>query len=94
MSSSVPKLVTLDRMADRMLEETLRELGVKAPGATPPTTTPLNPKNVDDAVLQRHEQAKAKVEQVRNVYLYGLERISQLTDLQDAPDAIMPGNEA
>lgn len=27
------------------------------------------------------------------VYMYGLEKISKLTDLRDSPDAILPGNQ-
>lgn len=35
---------------------------------------------------------KAKIENLRGAYLYGLKKISDLKDLQNAPDAIMAGN--
>lgn len=43
---------------------------------------------------QREEGAKSleSVRELRRVYLYGLQKISKLQDLREAPDAIMPGN--
>jgi hypothetical protein len=35
---------------------------------------------------------KLKMQHVRSLYLYGLEQISNLQDVRNAPDAIMPGN--
>jgi hypothetical protein len=35
---------------------------------------------------------KNKLGTLRSTYLHGLKRISQLKDLQSAPDALMPGN--
>lgn len=32
------------------------------------------------------------VKELRRVYLYGLQKVSKLQDLREAPDAIMPGN--
>jgi hypothetical protein len=32
------------------------------------------------------------IQELRNVYLHGLQTVSELQDLQDAPDAILPGN--
>jgi hypothetical protein len=34
----------------------------------------------------------SSLQELRNVYLYGLQTVSELQDLQDAPDAILPGN--
>jgi hypothetical protein len=51
------------------------------------TTTTTISRNDDDS--------KAIIESVqvlRNVYLYGLQTVSNLQDLRDAPDAILPGN--
>jgi hypothetical protein len=46
-------------------------------------------------IKQLQQQRQQVVEQqvkVWDVYKYGLEKISNLNDLRDAPDAIMPGN--
>jgi hypothetical protein len=32
------------------------------------------------------------IQELRKVYLYGLQTVSKLQDLRDAPDAILPGN--
>lgn len=36
--------------------------------------------------------AIASIRELRNIYLHGLQTVSALQDLQDAPDAILPGN--
>ena len=36
--------------------------------------------------------ATNQIQEIRNVYLYGLQQVSILQDLQKAPDAILPGN--
>jgi hypothetical protein len=44
---------------------------------------------------EQKEHAAKDIESVRKlrlVYLYGLQKISKLQDLREAPDAIMPGN--
>jgi hypothetical protein len=45
-------------------------------------------------VEQKENVAKdiESVRKLRNVYMYGLQKISKLQDLREAPDAIMPGN--
>ena len=43
-----------------------------------------NSSNTNDIVRSIHE--------LRKVYLYGLQTVSKLQDLRDAPDAILPGN--
>jgi hypothetical protein len=45
-------------------------------------------------VEQKEHAAKdiESVRKLRRVYLYGLQKISKLQDLREAPDAIMPGN--
>ena len=42
----------------------------------------------------KEEGAKSleSVRELRRVYLYGLQKVSKLQDLREAPDALMPGN--
>lgn len=43
---------------------------------------------------QKEEGARTleKIKQLRRVYLYGLQKVSKLQNIREAPDAIMPGN--
>jgi hypothetical protein len=53
----------------------------------------VNNKN-DDAIATATVGIKIvqSIQELRNVYMYGLQKVSKLQDLQDAPDAILPGN--
>jgi hypothetical protein len=42
--------------------------------------------------LAFHRRQMQKIRDVRDVYLFGLQKVSALQDLRDAPDAILPGN--
>jgi hypothetical protein len=45
---------------------------------------------------RKHKEETAKqleaVKELRGVYLFGLQKVSKLQDLREAPDAILPGN--
>jgi hypothetical protein len=53
----------------------------------------VNNKN-DDAIATATVGIKIvqSIQELRNVYMYGLQKVSKLQDLQDAPDAILSGN--
>lgn len=44
------------------------------------------------ASLPKNQVFVSSIQELRNVYLHGLQTVSELQDLQDAPDAILPGN--
>lgn len=46
----------------------------------------------DEAINEKRRQIHSKHASLLGVYTYGLRQISKLTDLRDAPDAILPGN--
>jgi hypothetical protein len=53
-------------------------------------------KRVEQDTQRLEEKRKAffqKQSDLVGVYMYGLEKISKLTDLRDSPDAILPGNQ-
>jgi hypothetical protein len=39
-----------------------------------------------------HQTAVTELQELRSVYLFGLQQVSALQDLREAPDAILPGN--
>lgn len=41
---------------------------------------------------KEHQATRQRLQELRATYLFGLNQISTLEDLRDAPDAIMPGN--
>lgn len=52
---------------------------------------------LDSDIHARNERKSTKdivesIHELRQVYLYGLQTVSKLQDLRDAPDAILPGN--
>ena len=48
-------------------------------------------KEIEESNTRRQEFME-KMTGLRSLYLHGLERVSKLQDLRDAPDAILPGN--
>jgi hypothetical protein len=46
----------------------------------------------EDTQTVESSEARQKLAKLQSVYLYGLEKVSGLLDLREAPDAIMPGN--
>ncbi len=52
--------------------------------ASPPDESSLTPSHLNHVA--------AAIAELREVYLYGLCQVSDLQDLQHAPDAILPGN--
>lgn len=53
-------------------------------------------KQVEQDMERLEEKRRAfftKQSDLVGVYMYGLEKISKLTDVRDAPDAILPGNQ-
>ena len=49
-------------------------------------------KEVEEESNTRRQEFMEKMKGLRSLYLHGLQRVSQLQDLRDAPDAILPGN--
>jgi hypothetical protein len=46
----------------------------------------------DSHSIKNNDDILRSIEELRRVYLYGLQTVSKLQDLRDAPDAILPGN--
>lgn len=46
-----------------------------------------------DRLEEKRKAFFSKQSDLIGVYMYGLEKISKLTDVRDAPDAILPGNQ-
>ena len=49
-------------------------------------------KEIEEESNTRRQEFMEKMTGLRSLYLHGLERVSKLQDLRDAPDAILPGN--
>jgi hypothetical protein len=63
-----------------------------AAATTTTTTTTASPPDESSLTPSHLSHVAAAIAELREVYLYGLCQVSDLQDLQHAPDAILPGN--
>jgi hypothetical protein len=56
------------------------------------TVLPSTSSNTSIGKNSNNENIVESIRELRNVYLHGLQTVSKLQDLRDAPDAILPGN--